>query len=67
MWSTVSQKPFLYIQVILKWRKLQYILNFFLGYLLIEGFENNLDREVIMANATESFKKQWGDDKVITS
>ena len=34
---------------------------------LIEGFENNLDREVIMANAAERYKKQWGEDKVITS
>ena len=34
---------------------------------LIEGFENNLDREVIMANAAERYKKQWGADKVITS
>ena len=34
---------------------------------LIEGFENNLDREVIMANAAERYKKQWGEDKVITA
>ena len=34
---------------------------------LIEGFENNLDREVIMANAAERYKKQWGEDKVISS
>ena len=34
---------------------------------LIEGFEDNLDREVIMANAAEKYKKQWGSDKVITS
>ena len=34
---------------------------------LIEGFENNLDREVIMANAAEKYKKQWGEDKVIAS
>ena len=34
---------------------------------LIEGFENNLDREVIMANAAGRYKKQWGTDKVITS
>ena len=34
---------------------------------LIEGFEDNLDREVIMANAAEKYKKQWGEDKVITS
>ncbi len=34
---------------------------------LIEGFESNLDREVIMANAAERYKKQWGEDKVITS
>ena len=34
---------------------------------LIEDFENNLDREVIMANAAERYKKQWGADKVITS
>jgi len=34
---------------------------------LIEGFENNLDREVIMANAADRYKKQWGPDKVITS
>ena len=34
---------------------------------LIEGFENNLDREVIMANAAERYKKQWGEDKVIAS
>jgi len=32
---------------------------------LIEGFENNLDREVIMSNAAERYKKQWGKDKVI--
>jgi len=34
---------------------------------LIEGFDNNLDREVIMENAAERYKKQWGADKVITS
>ena len=34
---------------------------------LIEGFENNIDREVIMVNAAERYKKQWGEDKVITS
>jgi len=34
---------------------------------LIEGFENNLDREVIMANAAEKYKNQWGADKVITT
>ncbi len=34
---------------------------------LIEGFENDLDRELIMANAAERYKKQWGEDKVITS
>jgi hypothetical protein len=34
---------------------------------LIEGFENNIDREVIMLNAAERYKKQWGEDKVITS
>lgn len=34
---------------------------------LIEGFENNIDREVIMANAAERYKKKWGEDKVITS
>ena len=33
---------------------------------LIEGFENNLDREVIMENAAERYKKKWGEDKVIT-
>ena len=36
-------------------------------YWLIEGFNNNLDREVIMANAAERYRKQWGEDKVITS
>ena len=34
---------------------------------LIDGFENNLDREVVMANAAEKYKKQWGEDKVIAS
>ena len=34
---------------------------------LIEGFENNLDRETIMKNAAERYKKKWGEDKVITS
>jgi len=33
---------------------------------LIEGFENNLDRETIMNNAAERYKKKWGADKVIT-
>jgi len=34
---------------------------------LIEGFENNIDREVTMENAAERYKKQWGEDMVITS
>jgi hypothetical protein len=34
---------------------------------LIEGFQNNLDREVIMTNAAKRYKKKWGADKVITS
>jgi len=34
---------------------------------LIEGFENNLDREIIMANAAKRYKAQWREDKVITS
>ena len=32
---------------------------------LIEGFENNLDREAIMTNAAERYKIKWGQDKVI--
>jgi len=34
---------------------------------LIEGFDNNLDREIIMKNAAERYKKKWGEDKVISS
>lgn len=34
---------------------------------LIKGFENNIDREEIMENAAERYKKQWGEDMVITS
>jgi hypothetical protein len=34
---------------------------------LIDGYENGLEREEIMANAAERYKKQWGEDKVITA
>ena len=33
---------------------------------LIQGFEQGLGREVIMADAAERYCKQWGNDKVIT-
>lgn len=32
---------------------------------LIDGYDNNLEREVIMINAANKYKKIWGDDKVI--
>ena len=34
---------------------------------LIQGFEEGLDRDVVMANATEKYRKQWGNDKVLDS
>jgi len=32
---------------------------------LIQGFDQGLDRGVIMKNAAEKYRKRWGDDKVI--
>jgi hypothetical protein len=32
---------------------------------LIRGFDQGLEKEVIMRNAAEKYRKQWGDDKVI--
>ena len=32
---------------------------------LIQGFEKGLDKEEIMDNAAERYKKEWGHDKVI--
>jgi hypothetical protein len=32
---------------------------------LIQGFDQGLEKEVIMKNAAEKYRKQWGDDKVI--
>jgi hypothetical protein len=34
---------------------------------LIDGYENGLEREEIMENAAERYKKKWGEDKVITT
>ena len=34
---------------------------------LIQGFEDGLDREIIMADAAERYAHQWGNDKVIFS
>jgi hypothetical protein len=34
---------------------------------LIKGFEDGLDREAVMENAAEIYKKQWGNDKVLVS
>ena len=31
---------------------------------LIQGFEKGLDRDAVMANAAEKYRKQWGNDKV---
>jgi hypothetical protein len=33
---------------------------------LIQGFEKGMEREEIMADAAERYRKQWGDDKVLT-
>ena len=32
---------------------------------LIQGYEQGLEKEVVMKNAAEKYRKQWGDDKVI--
>jgi hypothetical protein len=34
---------------------------------LIQGFEQGMDKDVVMANATEKYRKQWGNDKVLVS
>jgi len=34
---------------------------------LIDGFDEGLDREVIMLNAASKYKELWGEDKVISS
>jgi hypothetical protein len=34
---------------------------------LIDGYDNGLERDEIMENAAERYKKQWGEDKVITA
>ncbi len=34
---------------------------------LIQGFEQGLDKEVIMSKAAERYSKEWGSDKVITN
>jgi len=33
---------------------------------LIQGFEKGMEREEIMADAAERYRKQWGEDKVLT-
>jgi hypothetical protein len=33
---------------------------------LIQGFEQGLDKEIVLVEAAEKYKKQWGADKVIT-
>jgi hypothetical protein len=33
---------------------------------LIEGFEQGLDRETIMADAADRYAKEWGADKVLS-
>ena len=34
---------------------------------LIQGFEEGLDRDAVMADAAEKYRKQWGNDKVMVS
>ena len=34
---------------------------------LIQGFEQGLDKDVIMSDAAERYAKEWGSDKVITN
>ena len=34
---------------------------------LIQGFEEGLDRDAILENAAEKYRKQWGNDKVLVS
>ncbi len=34
---------------------------------LIQGFEQGLDKEVILSDAAERYAKEWGSDKVITN
>ena len=33
---------------------------------LIQGYDQNQDKETIMGNAAEKYRKQWGDDKVLS-
>jgi len=33
---------------------------------LIEGFEQGINRETIMANAAERYAKEWGEDKILS-
>ena len=34
---------------------------------LIDGFDDNLDKEVVMLNAAKMYIKKWGSDKIIIS
>ena len=34
---------------------------------LIQGFDEGLGRNDVMENATEKYRKQWGNDKVLDS
>lgn len=34
---------------------------------LIQGYDQGLDKELIMENAAEKYRKQWGDDKVLSA
>ena len=34
---------------------------------LVQGFEEGLERDAVMANAAEKYRKQWGNDKVLVS
>jgi len=34
---------------------------------LVQGFEEGLERETVMANAAEKYRKLWGNDKVMVS
>ena len=34
---------------------------------LIQGFEEGLDKDAVMADAAENYRKQWGNDKVLVS
>ena len=34
---------------------------------LVDGFDNGLDRDEVMANAAKMFRERWGYDMVITT